>query len=381
MELKCDDFIALLERELTGVKSAREKLSSADLSQNEYEDFMNKSIQKMQGYLDGIRHTYIPLIIPEYLRIPISPPEWLEMSETEAAHFSQISADNNFQQRDIISAFRKPATRMVSIERAAKCLAHKQESVRDENQWIQADLMANSFAAKLRPAITDGRVNQVMMQSVKRFIDDTDQIIPYDDESALLFLISIFEDDGPLSSNIKGNSISEGLADVAATLNAVSSNVSVETWIGHIRPFIADLHKEDIIKNMYTKVSVIVEHLTEATMIIDDVSMADFGSEGEEDPLIAERVKSCAKFQGVERLAAKLQATGEAAIESVKGSKKEAAKMLAVSLIAQKATYLPAFYAYAIAWCSDSMYDRFTMKPLFMQAFDLIVNMIPDFEG
>lgn len=126
--------------------------------------------------------------------------------------------------------------------------------------------------------------------------------------------------------------------------------------------------------------SVIEEHLTEATDIIDDVSMADFGSDGGEDALVAERVKTCAKFQGVERLAAKMQAAGEAAIESVGGSKTEAAKMLAVALIAEKATWFPTYYAYAVAWCSDSMYERMTMRPLFIQAFDFIMNVIPDFE-
>ena len=195
-----------------------------------------------------------------------------------------------------------------------------------------------------------------------------------------MFLVDAFNE-GPLAAGVKCKTIVQEIGEIAMALKAVGYGLSDEVCVGAVRPFVADLHQDMIMKSMESYAADIKKSLEEAIDLIDNVSMADFGSDRGTDVMVVQAMKSCEKFQGVERLASKLQEVGEAAIEAGDGNKTEAAKMIAVVMIAEKMTWFPTHFAYAAGWCSDSMYQSFDKKGLFAHAFDLVMNVVPDFDA
>ena len=376
----CDDFIVKMEQELAKMKQKRSLLASSKLSQADYEASMIESIKSLQSGLDGIRHTFVPISIPEYLRIPQSPPKWISLSPEALAKFKKIAEDNEFQQRELLVRFKRPSLRMASVEKTAAVLAERQRSVKDDNEWRQTTLVAQSFTLPMRMPITvPAKPSSSLVKKLENYIDSEDVNPPYDGDSAVLFLIDVFDDAGPLSGGYKSKCISEEVAAIAAALHQVAQAVPIDQCVGAVRPFVADLHADAVMQVMQDLVKDIQSSLEEAIELIDDVSMADFGSDGPPNVVVIEALKACKEFQGVERLAVKLQEAANCAVEAENKNKEEAAKQVAVAMIAAKLTWIPRHFALAVSWCSDSKYAEFTMQGVYVQAFDLVMNVVPDF--
>ena len=377
----CDDFITQMERELAHMKQKRAQLAASKLSESDYEASMIESIKSLQLGLDGIRHTFVPLSIPGYLRIPDSPPTWVKLSSDAKAKFAKIAADNEFPQREILTRVRRPTLRLSSLEKTAEILAQRQSVVKDENEWRQSVLIGEELSYPMRMAINaPDKAPTSLVKTLEDYIAATESSAPYDCESAVLFLVDVFGDEGPLSAGYKGKCISDEVGTIARALNQVAQTVPVDQCIGAVRPFVADLHLEGVMKTMEPKLEVVRHALEEAVDLIDDVSMADFGSDGPTNVIVMEALKSCHHFQGVERLAAKLQHAAEEALEAMDNNTTEAAKMLAVVMISEKMVWMPGHFALAVGWCSDDMYARFDRKGMFVRAFDFLMNVVPKFD-
>ena len=379
-ELSCDDFINKLEQQIVKMKKIREDLAKSKIQQSSYEEQMIQVIGSLQTNLDGVRHTFVPLTIPEYLKIGKKPPEWIKLSESEKSQFAKVADANDYQQKELLTKFKRPSLRMVSMEKAASVLSKKQQAVKDDNEWLQAVLVGNAFADSMRVHISiANKANGELVQLLNDYIDTTKINPPFDADSATLFAIDIFGDEGPLTGGHRCATVPQEVGEIAAALRAVSQGVSGDACVGMTRPFVADLHQDLLMKSVVSYVADIHKALEEAIDLMDDVSMADFGSDGSVNVVVEEGMKGCKNFEGVERLAAKLQKIAKLAEDATDGNKSEAARMIAVVMVADKLNWFPIHFAYAVSWCSDSMYESFDMKGMFVRAFDLILHVIPDF--
>ena len=379
--LSCDDYIKKLECVMNDLKKLRNQFKDSKISTPNYESGILSDLSLMQAQINGIRHTYLPLKIPEYFQVQSEPPKWANLSREEGNRFSEIAIENDNKQKELLQNFRRPGMRKSEIQNMAKALSLQQNFLKEDMRDQQLNVIFNSLVEKSRLKIKKSKSSSKMLtKSIKDYIEGNEIDIPQDYESTSLLVLSLFSDEGPLSEGIKCKSIETENSLIAGSIAEIVNSVGIDDIIGMVRPYVADLHFNELKEPTSEHCIEITKALGEAIELLgDDVSMADFNGEDiQTDILVSESLRKLHKFECVENLVVRLDDIGDYAIESSK-NKQTASQMIAVSIISQQLIDFPLDYIIAISWCSDKTLKTFKNKLLFIHAFDEILNLIQEF--
>ncbi|KAH0789398.1 hypothetical protein GPJ56_006675 [Histomonas meleagridis] len=380
-ELSCDEYISKLEAQVSELKSIRNAYKQSKTTVPIYEPAILKTLSQIEISINGIRHTYLPLTIPDFFQIPKVPPKWSSLNQKEALAFSNVSITNESKQKELLQNYRRPGLRKSEIQKTAKALNFQQNKLKEEMQTQQFNIIYESLVNKLRVQIEPSKSqSNKLTQMIESFIEANEMDKPFDIESTNLLLLSLFSDEGPLTNGLmKIKSVSKEITTIAASVEKVTSGVTSDEIIDLLKPYIADLHTEQLKQPIKKYCSEIQKSLAEAIDILgDDASMADFGDDVVTNVFVTSGLKKSLNFEGVDNLVATFEEVGQKAIEFAK-DKSSAAQMIAVAIISENLIDIPLNFMYAISWSSNLILESFTTKTLFLQAFDYIVNLIPDF--
>jgi hypothetical protein len=338
---------------------------------------MLRSISAAQTSLDGIRHTFVPITIPQFLQIPRLPPPWAHLPPDKTAEFERIAAKNDTDQLDLIARLKRSGLRSMSVSRMTQLLATQQERIKELNEMRQFSLLSTSLVSTLRPAVNlSHRPNSKLVKLISNFQAAQTLETPYDGSSLELFLLQLF-DEGPLSHGIESPSIIDEIATIATALTSLNPAVPADVCVSFVRANVADQHLKTVIESVQKVAAPFQTALKNAIEFMrETVSMEDFAGQGEVNPLLTDAFASGLEFTGVDAFAMKLQEIGDLLLEGSWG-KTDGAKMIATTLVSEKVVAFPEWFIAAIVWCSDDAFEQFGNKVMFMKALDLILGAVP----
>lgn len=382
-ELTCDEYISYLEEKLNGLKQIRQQFLQKKILPAIYEEQTMKSIQQLQHGLDGVRHTFLPLAIPPYLQISPNPPKWISLSESQKSTYANYSAQNDVEQKEMLRRFRRPGMRRADIQRAALLLSTQQNKVLEQMKWNQADFLVNVLITNVRMKInpSDNNYSNSLLKEIKNCIEENRLDYPTNDDLLSLFIMSLFDDDGPLNSGYpKAKNIEQEVSYISTTIYKYAHDFTIDKIANYVMPYVANIHRKDIIPSLAKNVQKVTEAIKDAYDILGkDASMADFGVEGTSSIVVSDGLKEIQKADSVESIVNKFQQIGDDAISGAQNSKKNASLMIAANLISANLVEVPKLFVFAIAWCSDTTLEYFKNKPLYVMAFDALLNVLSDF--
>jgi hypothetical protein len=377
----CDDYIRLLESQLPIVKQLRRQFSTSSIDANSYQTSMLQSITALQASVEGIRHTFVPLTIPQFLQVPSTPPRWISLSKDDQAAFEKFSRKNDIEQKELLVRFRKPGLRATGMSKTSQALAKQQEQIRDENEWQQLTFLASAYFTKLRPSIPECPTPpKGALQSVTAFFDSESLDIACDEESLEMLLLRLFdEEEGPLARGHSSSSILNEISEIAAVVHRFADGMTMAEVIGGVRTFVASLHRDALLKDAEKHAGRFMGPLSDAIDIFGErASMSDFGGEGMISPYVTEGLEELIGMTFVDQIAMKFHEVADLATEHG-GGRAAGTKMLAAAIIAEKLTQIPCYLFLGIIWCSNEMFERFTTMGMYLRALDLLLGLMSDF--
>lgn len=379
-ELTCDEYIELIQKQINELKQIRQQFLIHQIDAPSYEEQTMKTLQQLQYGVDGVRHTFLPITIPQGLQLPAQIPKWLPLTSQQIAEYGNYTQLNDSKQKDMLRKFRRPGMRRADIQRAAHILSQQQNKVLEQMEWSRSKFIASIFDSNVRSQIQpSSSVPKDLCESIKSYIDENHLDYPAESSDAELLLISLFDDDGPLASGYQCKTVFQEVSIISTTLCHIIRDFSFEIMTGLIMPYIADLHKTELLKLYSKSVDVINRSLKDARDIYgSDATMEDFGSEGVMSVGVADGLKAIIHAETVDQLVTSFQEIGDIAIQDT-NSKIAASNMIAATLISKNLLDVPLYFAYGVAWCSDSALSSFTNQPLYIQAFNAITRIVTDF--
>ena len=381
-ELTCDEYISFLEEKLNGLKQIRQQFLRKKIAPAIYEEQTMKSIQQLQHGIDGVRHTFLPLTIPQYLQISPEPPKWILLNQTQALNYANYSTQNDIEQKEMLRRFRRPGMRRADIQRAALLLSSQQNKVLEQMKWNRADYLASVLINNVRVKINPSdNYSHSLLKEIKSYVEENSLNYPTNEDLLSLLIMSLFDDDGPLNSGYpKAKSFEQEVSYIATTILKFAPEFSIDKVVGFVMPYVADIHRDKIIPSLESSVKSVIASIKDAFDILGkDASMADFGVEGVSSVVISDDLKELKKADSVELIVNKLQEIGDQAISGAQNSRTNASLMIAADLIAADLVEVPKLFIFAIAWCSSTTLESFKNKPLYIMAFDAIMNVLSDF--
>lgn len=381
-ELTCDDYISLLEEKLKDLKQIRQQFLQKKIVPAIYEEQTMKNIQQLQHGVDGIRHTFLPLTIPSYLQISPDPPKWITLSQSQTSTYANYSAQNDVEQKEMLRRFRRPGMRRADIQRAALLLNTQQNKVLEQTKWSRADFLASVLITNVRVKINPStNYSHSLLKEIKSYVEENSLDYPANDDLLSLFIMTLFDDDGPLNSGYpKAKSIEHEVSCIATTICKYATDFSVDKMSSFVMPYVADIHRDKIIPSLTSNVQKVITAIKDAFDILGkDASMADFGVECVSSIIVSDGLKELKNAESVESIVGKLQEIGNNAIDSAQNSRTNASLMIAASLISANLVEIPKLFVFALAWCSDETLESFKNKPLYIMAFDALMNVLSDF--
>ncbi|OHT07151.1 hypothetical protein TRFO_01271 [Tritrichomonas foetus] len=380
-ELTCDEYISYLENQLKNLKNVRQQFLQKKMIPPQYEEETMKCLRQLQYGIDGVRHTFLPLVIPSYLQISITPPSWIKLSPIQISEYANYSIQNDIEQKEMLRKFRRPGMRRADIQRAAQILNIQQNKTLELMKWNQSNFLCSILSNSLRPkVVASDNYSPSLLKLIKCYIDENSLDYPVNDDAVSLLMISLFDDDGPLADGYpKTKTVQQEVSVIATTLCKLSYGYPIEKMVGNVISYIADLRHDQLLQPLEKTVADINKVLKDAIDILgSDATMADFGTEGVSSLLMTDSLKKANKSRKVDKIASYLQEAGQSALDEA-NSKTAAANMIAAALISENLVNIPLNFMYAITWCSDSLLTSFTNQPLYLQAFDALLHVLPDF--
>jgi hypothetical protein len=380
----CDDYIGLLERHVASLKSIRAEFSKPKSDASTYENSMITSISSIETALEGVRHTFVPLIIPQYLQLSPAPPAWLSLSAADQSSYSQVSAMNDYDQKALLAKFKKPGMRSAGLTKAARALGRQQNAIKDSNAWRQLAFLGKAYTARVRPQIAaTARSPRRLKAAVRAYVDSDDFVeFPAEENGLQLFLMQLFDEEGgPLSDSAAlSGPPQQQAAELAAVCCEVLGTLKIEDTIGVIRPHIATRNFGALFKAAAPAAEPFRRAIAEAAQLIGTgITLADFGGEGTLTPTVAEAVREAVDGNDVDQIAAHLQEAANAAAEQA-GGRIAGAQMIACVLVSEKLLEFPQRLSVTLSWCSDSALAQFTNAAAYVHALGLVLTLIPSLE-
>lgn len=372
-----EESIAAIENGLKYLKKQHSMYTSSSIDAAQYEINCEDCLSKIDDALLVVRHTYLPLTIPKFLKLPENPPEWLNLKQKEIDEYKNFAKNSEMLQERLLRKFRRPGLRKSNIEKAVKLLTIEQHKLYNSELWK----VYQNFAEQLK---VSSRVNiPVASKAPKEVVDAIESAFQEADIEATtldnigVILAIVFSEDGALENGLKGG-LQKDASVIAAAAAKVFTNFDKNELLGIILPYVAKIYEDEIIKDAKTICPKFIKKFDEASaMFGENISVSDFAEEGELPEKIKDALLDCLFFESVDELIVKLNNAGKDVIRASK-SYRQARAILGSALISIQDPRIISLFFAGIRWCAPSTLNEFTMCPLYLMTFEEITTIVPD---